>query len=261
MTFSSFRNCHLSSVNETNVKMIRFEEIDQLFGDDYQVGVLDARATYKTGQIPLKGYCHAGRTVIFHQKTQAYWRSLQSSLVVMHYSKVAYDYTIKPKSVKILQQKFPQVKLITYDYKTAAIEAGLAMRGNNTLAWSTEFGFDCKITAFGFTEKIIGYEKPKLPATLPDCEYCSICIDACPGCAFANRVFDREKCESVIGPQVKSYVSKLDPVYRRLVIPWQGVAEGIKSHCRVCQSLCAVKGRYQKTRENKHVRQSAVVAK
>lgn len=240
--------------------MILFEDVKKLFGDDYQIGVLDGNETYHVGLIPLKGYCHAGRTVIFHPKTREYWQSLQSSLVVMHYCTVAYDYTIKPKSVKIIHKKYPEAKLITYDYKTAAIKAGLAMRGKNTLAWSTEFGFNCKITAFGFTEKIIGYNKPQLPEMLPDCKTCSECIDACPGWAFTDGHFVREKCEAIIGPQVKSHVSKLDVIYRRLVIPWQGIADGIKNHCRVCQTHCPVKVRFQKSKEKIHAKQPALAA-
>ncbi len=228
------------------MKKIQFIEISQLFDCSYQLGVLSQGETVELGQIPLKGYCHAGRTVIFNQKNQDFWMQLKSSLVILHYSDVAYDNTIKPKVSKILFPSFPDAKLITYDFKAAAVKAGLAMRGRNNLVWSTEFGFMCKITALGFKEKIVGYERQNLPERLPQCKNCSICTDACPGMAFAGGEYQREMCESIIGPQVQSHLLKYDRTFRRINVPWQGVPGGIKNHCQECQRHCPVLGSYQK---------------
>ncbi|MBD3289256.1 hypothetical protein GF337_10665 [candidate division KSB1 bacterium] len=227
------------------MKKIKFADISCLFDNTYQLGVLSQEDTFRLGQVPLKGYCHAGRTVIFNQKNRDYWMQLESSLVILHCSDVAYDYTIKPKSSNILIPLFPDAKLITYDFKAAAVKAGLAMRGRNNLVWSIEFGFMCKITAFGFKNEIVDYERPELPEWLPQCNDCSICTDACPGEAFVSGEYQRDLCESVIGPQVQSHLIKFDRRYRRTNVPWQGVPGGIENHCQECQRHCPVHGHYQ----------------
>jgi|GEM_PF-6844862 len=218
--------------------MINFSDIKELFDDRFQLGVLNSEETIRIANIRLKGYSHAGRTIIFTPKTQKYWRQFKSSLVILQFSDIAYDYTIKPTVEKIINAKYTNTSLITYCFKSAAIEAGLAIQAKNNLVWSTKFGFNCKITALGFRDDIIGYNKQVLPNFFPNCKDCIRCISACPGDALKNDTFNRDNCESIIGPQVQSHLIRYDKIYRRTVIPWEGVAGGIKEHCRVCQEKC-----------------------
>jgi len=224
--------------------MIDFNKIKYLFPrDEYKCGVLSQRDTYQLGRVRLKRYYHTVGTLLFIPGTKKLWKAIKNSLIILQYNTVAYDYSIKPKTEEILKAYFKDTLLLTLDLKTAAIKAGLASRGYNSLAWSPHFGFNCKITAWGFFEKIVGYQKPQLPEWLPFCKNCSKCQYYCPSKAFfGNSIkdfkFDTDKCESIIGKQVNDFADQNNIVLSM----WNGVPGGILNHCRVCQeqSPCKV---------------------
>ncbi len=224
--------------------MVEFNKIKQLFPrDKYQCGVLSQRNTYQLGRVRLKRYYHTAGTLLFIPETKKLWETIKNSLIIMQYNTVAYDYSIKPETEKILRPHFKDILLLTLDLKTAAIKAGLVSRGYNSLAWSPHFGFDCKITAWGFFEKITGYQKPQLPEWLPLCKNCFKCHQYCPAKAFSGNSikdfeFDTDKCESIIGKQVNNFADENNIVLSM----YNGVPGGIPNHCRVCQEqlLCKV---------------------
>ena len=219
--------------------MIKFNKIKQLFPrDKYLCGVLSQKDTYQLGQVGLKCYYHTVGTLLFLPETKKLWEAIKNSLIVLQYNTLAYDYNIKPETEKILRPHFKDILLITLDFKTAAIKAGLVSRGYNSLVWSPRFGFDCKITAWGFFEEVIGYQKPRLPEWLPYCKNCLACHHNCPSNAFSGKLiedfeFDTDKCESIIGKQVNDFaVQNKSNLSMR---GWYGVPGGIPNHCRVCQ--------------------------
>jgi len=225
--------------------MINFDKIKRLFSiKRYECGVLSQKDTYQLGQIRLKRYSHTVGTLLFLPETKKLWEAIKNSLIILHYNTVVYDYSIKPETEKILRPHFKDILLITLDLKTAAIKAGLASRGYNSLAWSPRFGFNCKITAWGFFEKIIGYKKPRLPEWLPYCKNCLACHRNCPSKAFSGKSiedfeFDIHKCESIIGEQIDDFVTQNN------IAPsmWDGVPGGMPNVCRACQDRLPCKAR------------------
>jgi hypothetical protein len=211
--------------------MIVFDEIKKLFpAKKYQCGILSQKDTYQLGRaLPVN---------------RILWKAIKSSLIILQYTKVACDYSIKPDTEKILRPHFKDILLITLDFKTAAIKAGLASRGYNSLAWNPHFGFDCKITAWGFFEEIVGYQKPRFPEWLPFCKACLKCHQRCPSQAFLgksikNFKLDAYKCMSIIDKQVDDFKSIAHS-------SWNGVPGGVHPHCRICQEQLPCKVRASK---------------
>jgi len=232
--------------------MVEFNKIKQLFPKDkYQCGVLSAKDTYQLGQVRLRLRSHIAGTLLFHPRTKKLWKTIKNSLIILQYNTAAYDYSIKSETKKILRLHFRDIILLTLDLKTAACRAGLASRGYNSLAWSPHFGFDCKITAWGFFENIVGYQRPRLPEWLSLCKSCFKCHYSCPAQAFfGNSIkdfkFNIDKCRSVIGKQAYCFA-----VEENIVLSgWNGVQGGIPKFCRVCQEQLPCKVAKHKTYSN-----------
>lgn len=226
--------------------MIEFDKIKQFFpSDKYQIGVLNREETLQLGQVKLVDKYSTVGAIRLTSETERFWRKIKNSLVILHYTDVAHDYSSKPKTQQILSAHFKKgIFLITIDLMTAAIKAGLGSRGYNKLVRNPKFGFDCKIVAWAFCEEIKGYQRPHLPDYLPICNVkCLRCHRACPAQAFSGGKigdfkFSKEKCIKIIGPRIRQFSQE------KSLIPsgWNGVVGGIK-HCRACQEQlpCKVK--------------------
>ena len=113
--------------------MIEFNKIKRLFPKDrYECGVISGKDTRKLGKIKLNRYYHSEGAIIKTKETKDEWDKIKSSLIVLQYTDVAFDYNIKPKTKKILKPFSKSIKQLTLDLKTAAIEAGLAIRASNS---------------------------------------------------------------------------------------------------------------------------------
>jgi epoxyqueuosine reductase QueG len=225
--------------------MVEFNRIKQLFPEDkYEIGVLSREETWQLGQSKLADEYSLVGAIPLTSETGRFWRKIKNSLIILQYSNIAHDYSIKPETQQILVPHFKKnIFLVTIDLKGAAIKAGLGCRGYNNLVWNPKFGFDCKITAWAFCVEIKGYQRPDLPEYLPICNVgCLSCRRACPSQAFSGEKigefkFDKEKCKKIIGPQIRQFRQKNNLILNA----WNGVAGGIK-HCRACQeqSPCKV---------------------
>ena len=226
--------------------MAQFKKIKAGFPyKTYQIGIINKGETLSLSKVNIiDRYSFVG-AIPLTSRTRKYWDRIKNTLVVLQYTAVAHDYSIKPDTEKILSALLKQnYFLIVIDLKRAAMKAGLGSLGFNNLIWSPRFGFDCKIIAWAITEEIRGYKRGYSPAYLPACSGCGLqCHKACPAYAFSGNSikdfkFDAHKCVKVIGNQIKKQYSD---VYHS-ISGWRGVVGGI-NHCRACQEQIPCKPR------------------
>ena len=189
---------------------MKIDVYEDALGRDYQVGYLSrAQLDHLLTNEVFYYDNFAAHTVL--PEEQSYFRTIKGVLIVIAYSPAAYDYTVKKRAADALLGTLgPGDRPITINFKAAALLAGMGMRGYNTLVWSTRFAFDCKILAFGLSQKL-DYRAPTLPEYLPICADCLLCHQNCPGRAFdleSEERFAPEKCSEIIGPPIRTEMAK-----------------------------------------------------
>lgn len=81
------------------------------------------------------------------------------------------------------QRKNPLLLTGEYSQKRAAVRAGLGWIGKNTLLVTPRYGPRVRLATI-----LTDCDLPLSPeAVLPDCGYCSICVDCCPSMSLKNK--------------------------------------------------------------------------
>jgi len=115
--------------------------------------------------------------------------------------------------------------------RAAAVRAGVAQRGKNTMAYSKIYGSFIVLSAI-YTDAAIPPDPPSDPESA--CGSCTACIDACPANALAHPYcLDAQRCLSAgTGDEVRD--NREDPVPEDMRRAYGKLACG----CDICQSVC-----------------------
>lgn len=96
---------------------------------------------------------------------------------------------------RYLQKKKYKSVVIPYQpglfLKEAAALAGIGPIGKNNLLMTEGFGSQVRLRAIATNAPLL-YGEPKTKS--PNCENCTICMDACPANAFPEEKYSRELC-------------------------------------------------------------------
>ena len=112
--------------------------------------------------------------------------------------------------------------------KDLAVCAGLGFRGKNSLLISPERGSRCLLAGMILPEEIpLNIPESSPVPSLPNCGFCRICLNACPGGALTENGFIRDNC-------LQSRTTDTRPVPDNLKACWGNRIYG----CTICQDVC-----------------------
>ena len=191
---------------------ISFPYLQSLFSETpFDISVLHATEILYIANNPLKSIFQPfGLT--YDEKTDFTWRQFKNILVCVYHTPVSYDYSQFARASEVLKNGVDQKSFLPvyFNFKLAAIFAGLGVMAKNGLMFSRKFGFDSKICGFGFFNEIVGCEKTVDRGYLSSCEGCTDCANACPAGAINNRnepfYLDKNLCEPIIIEQTRKYM-------------------------------------------------------
>jgi ferredoxin len=164
------------------MEKIIFPYLQSLFVETpFDISILTPAEILYISNNPLKSIFQPfGLT--YDEKTDFTWRQFKNILVCVYHTPVSYDYTQFARASEVLKNGVDQKSFLPvyFNFKLAAIFAGLGVMAKNGLVFSRKFGFDSKICAFGFFNEIVGCEKTVDRGYLSSCEGCTDCANACP---------------------------------------------------------------------------------
>ena len=133
------------------------KKINRLFDPkEWDIGMISKEEMIRCANSPLKiHYQSPGMKYNFY--TDSIWRKFKSALIVVRFTPdpAIYDFYYE---VSDILKEVEGWRHIYFDYKKAAIYAGLGVRAKNSLVHNRKFAFNCKILALGFEEEITGYK-------------------------------------------------------------------------------------------------------
>ena len=178
-----------------NVNVImKFEEINKLFNPkEWDVGVINREETMKCANSPLKVH-YQSPGLKYNYVTKDNWEQYKSVLVVIRFTPDPgiYDFYYEVSEILKGVGEWKHIKSqdeipgdrgwrhLYFDFKKAAVFAGLGVRAKNSLIHNRKFAFNCKICAVGFKEEITRYKKEIDFDILKACIGCDDCLRNCP---------------------------------------------------------------------------------
>ncbi len=196
------------------MEKIMFSDLKSLFDESlFDISILTPSETLYIVNNPLK-IIFQPVGLLYDEKTDFTWRQLKTILVCVYHTSLAFDYSQYERANEVLANAIDPKSYIPvfFDFKLAAIFAGLGVKAKNGLMYSRKFGFDCKICAYGFFNEIVGCQKTVDKGYLSSCEGCTDCAEKCPSGAINNReepfYLDKMLCESIVIEQTRKYLIK-----------------------------------------------------
>ena len=200
--------------------MPNFSHIEKLFPKkEWDVGYMSETQLKICASLPIKAKAH-----LFGQDftNSVRFSELRNCIVLIRNNEIPGDYNFYEEAVDIMRKSdFKTWEMIYTNFKEAALQAGLGVRAKNSLIYSYRFGFDSKICAIGFDDKITNPPNKKVNKKLWDtCTGCNDCMIHCPAKAIHhdgdNNWLDGGACDDFIGdsknhpriPSIKTYIDK-----------------------------------------------------
>lgn len=202
--------------------MADFLSIKKLFPtDQWDVGYISATQLKICAYSPIKYKFHSVCGGLDFTNG-LYFKGLRNCIVLITQSSHAGDYSFYERVINIMNKSsFKKWRLVYTNFKEAAIQAGLGVKAKNSLVYSYRFGFDSKICAIGFDNKITNVPTNKRVnhKLWNRCVGCWDCAINCPVQAIHNKGnkmegnwIDGEACNEFMGlsdhpriPSVKKF--------------------------------------------------------
>ena len=202
---------------------MKFSSIQKLFPkEQWDVGFLTKEQLKMVAYSPIKWKYQLNRKTHSDFANDIHFKRIVNTIVLVKHSVDSFDYSLHEDASKILKENkvkgwFP----IYTNFKEAQILSGLGVRAKNSLVYNYKFGFDSKICAIGFNEKIT---EPPVNRQINNeywqrCVGCDDCATACPVGAIHNKKepywLDSSKCDNFLGlsdhptiPSIKKFWHK-----------------------------------------------------
>jgi ferredoxin len=202
---------------------ISFNQIQSLFDDTWDVGILSAEQLKEAAYHPIKQPTRPMRPANF--TNNVHYKGFTNTIILIK-SGETWDYSHYDEALEILNNSGLQNWFEVFtNYKMAAILAGLGVRAKNSLVYSYKFGFDCHISAIGFNAEItdIPTNKRVNRKLWKRCEGCDDCFNACPPKAIHNKEepywLDSMACDNFIGYSDHPVVPSIKKFWHENVYP------------------------------------------
>ena len=189
---------------------MKFAKINKLFDPkEWDIGMLNKEEMLKCANSPLKIHYNSPG-MKYNSFTDSMWKKFKSALIVVRFTPdpAIYDFYYE---VSDILKEVKGWRHIYFDYKKAAIYAGLGVRAKNSLVHNRKFAFNCKILALGFEEEITDYERKEPDFDiLKACIGCDDCLRNCPvdaikheGLKEKGHWIDWVACDKYLGKQLR----------------------------------------------------------